>query len=56
MQVERAAGHTPLADEVARKLWSISGPCVGCKDCRGLCASFIEAMTIPDIILKANRS
>jgi formate hydrogenlyase subunit 6/NADH:ubiquinone oxidoreductase subunit I len=52
MEIERKAGAAPRTAELARKLARVQGPCVGCENCRGLCTAMIEAMTLPDVVLK----
>lgn len=51
MQVDRRAGHAPKTAQLARDVSLMRGPCVGCEDCRGLCAALLEAITVPDIVL-----
>ena len=51
MQSERMIGHAPRTLEMGQQLTTIQGPCIGCKGCQGLCATLIEAMTVPDAIL-----
>lgn len=51
MEIERKAGAAPRTVALADRLAAVNGPCVGCRNCRGLCAAMIEAMTLPDIIL-----
>lgn len=55
MQTERLCGHAPLTREVSREVLS-SGPCLGCADCRGLCAALIEALCVPDVVLNRGGS
>ncbi len=50
MTIERKTGHAPRVAAVARDLTEIGG-CIGCDNCRGLCAAVIEAMALPDAIL-----
>ncbi|MCR9126847.1 MAG: hypothetical protein NXH82_12050 [Rhodobacteraceae bacterium] len=57
MQVDRKAAFAPRTRALAQDLTKVTGPCVGCPGCEGLCVALIEAMTLPDAILKKeNRS
>ncbi|WP_199525954.1 hypothetical protein [Rhodosalinus halophilus] len=51
MKIDRKAGWAPRTAAVAREMGDLEGPCVGCRDCRGLCPALIEAMTLPEIVL-----
>ena len=51
MKIDRKAGWAPRTATVAREMGELQGPCVGCRDCRGLCPALIEAMTLPEIVL-----
>ncbi len=51
MQSDRKIGHAPRTQALGRELTTIQGPCIGCKGCQGICATLIEAMSVPDIIL-----
>jgi hypothetical protein len=52
MQVDRQTGHAPRTREVASQVMGLKQGCVGCTDCRGLCHELIEAMLVPDLVLK----
>ncbi|MFP4274354.1 MAG: hypothetical protein ACLFRU_04945 [Paracoccaceae bacterium] len=52
MKVERKAGAAPRVAQLARDIGCVEGPCMGCADCRGLCPAIIEAMTLPEIVLR----
>lgn len=51
MEMSHKIGHAPRTTATATEIAQLHGPCVGCFDCRGLCAELIEALTLPDIIL-----
>ncbi|SMY06913.1 hypothetical protein [Flavimaricola marinus] len=51
MMIDRKIGFAPRTTAAAKDIAQLQGPCVGCSDCRGLCAALIEALTLPDIIL-----
>ncbi len=48
----RKIGHAPRTTTLARTIGQLSGPCVGCTGCTGLCAALIDAITVPDLILR----
>lgn len=52
MQVKREYGFAPRTRALAGEVAALSGGCVGCKDCNGLCEALLEALTLPDMILK----
>lgn len=51
MIVSRTTAATPICETVRADISQISGPCVGCKDCLGLCAALIDVLFLPDLIL-----
>jgi len=51
MQVDRRAGHAPRTTQLAKDVSQTRGPCIGCDDCKGLCAALLDALTVPDIVL-----
>ncbi len=50
MTTHRMAGHAPRVAAMAEDLGRI-GACIGCEDCRGLCAALIEALSLPGAVL-----
>jgi hypothetical protein len=56
MQIQRQIGHAPRSRALAEALGALNGGCVGCKSCTGLCASLIEALHLPDIVLKGKEA
>ncbi|GKY88040.1 hypothetical protein [Sinisalibacter aestuarii] len=52
MQVKREIGHAPRSHALAGEVSALSGGCVGCKSCTGLCTALIEALYLPGIVLK----
>jgi formate hydrogenlyase subunit 6/NADH:ubiquinone oxidoreductase subunit I len=47
------AHHTlSLAEEMAK----LRGPCVGCKNCRGVCRELMDLLILPDIILSKGQT
>lgn len=51
MIINRDTGSARNTAQLAQELAGLHGPCVGCKDCQGLCAALIEALVLPDVIL-----
>lgn len=52
MEIERRIAHAPRVAELARACAALTGPCIGCTGCKGLCAALIEVVALPEIILK----
>lgn len=51
MTSERLIGHAPRSRALGEELTTIQGPCIGCKGCTGLCATLIEALSVPEVVL-----
>ena len=51
MHIVQSTAPVTRSEDLARELSRLTGPCVGCRECRGLCAALIEALVLPDIIL-----
>ena len=51
MQIDRHLGHAPRARELGDKLLTMTTPCVGCPDCRGLCDTLLELLWLPETVL-----
>ncbi len=52
MQIERSAGKAPRTESLAVQVSGLKHGCVGCAECKGLCHELIEAMLVPDMVLK----
>ncbi|WP_202530589.1 hypothetical protein [Maritimibacter harenae] len=52
MQIDRQTGHAPRSQDLAHKMSGLKSGCVGCTDCKGLCHELIEAMLVPELVLK----
>ncbi|MEL0438356.1 hypothetical protein [Phycobacter sp. K97] len=52
MDINRTPAETPNADRLSVQINGLKGPCVGCSDCVGMCRALIDALTVPDAILK----
>ena len=52
MQIRRDIAHAPRARALGRQIATLQGGCVGCENCAGLCTALLEALTLPDLVLK----
>jgi len=52
MEVTRNTGDSPRTSELARKIAQNPTTCIGCPGCKGLCQVLIDALTVPDTVLK----
>ena len=52
MKIDRMAAFAPRTRALASELAMMQGPCVGCTECDGMCQELIEALVLPDAILK----
>lgn len=52
MEVTRNTGDSPRAQHLARTIAQSNTTCIGCPGCKGLCQVLIEALTVPDTVLK----
>jgi len=52
LTIHRSKAPAHYSRELAKQLNALYGPCIECKDCHGLCPSLIEALTLPDAVLK----
>ena len=52
MTSDRFAAHAPRSQALSMELATLQGPCIGCTGCQGVCAALIQAMTLPEIILR----
>lgn len=52
MQIDRTAGKSPRTQEIIVQVSGLRANCVGCADCKGLCHELIEAMLVPELVLK----
>ncbi|MDF0599852.1 hypothetical protein P1J78_03810 [Psychromarinibacter sp. C21-152] len=51
MDIQRHIAHAPRTQDLGRGVAALTQPCVGCTDCRGLCQTLIELMTLPEVIV-----
>lgn len=51
MTIDRKIAYAPRTNALVAEVAAVPG-CVGCKGCKGLCAALIEAMTLPDAVLR----
>lgn len=52
MQSQRKIAHAPRSRALADNLATMNSTCVGCEGCEGLCAALIDAMLLPEIVLR----
>lgn len=52
MQIRRDIAYAPRARALGHELARLEGDCVGCKNCTGICTALLEALTLPDFVLK----
>ncbi len=48
----RTVGHAPRTQALAQQTQAMTGPCIGCTGCQGICQALFDAMLLPDLILK----
>ena len=56
MKTERRIAYAPHVAVLSRDLAALRGPCLGCTGCKGLCATLIDALVIPDLVLAPARA
>lgn len=52
MQAHRKVAYAPRTKALALETSQMIGPCVGCVGCRGICQALLDAMTLPEIVLR----
>ena len=52
MSTKRLTAHAPRTTALARKIAALQSGCVGCKNCRGLCAELVELLSLPEAVLE----
>lgn len=55
MIIDRSRPPTARLKELSCKLDEIYGPCLACEECTGICASLIDALMLPDMIVRSDR-
>ncbi|MDX2482164.1 hypothetical protein [Antarcticimicrobium sediminis] len=55
MTISRTKSETPRLNALSVEISQLNGPCVGCDDCGGLCVALIDALVLPDVILRKKR-
>jgi hypothetical protein len=55
IHITRSRGETVRTEALAAEIAGMGTPCVGCRNCRGLCRELIEAIVVPDIVLNETR-
>ena len=56
MTTQRQIAFAPRTRALGQDMAALHGPCIGCTGCQGICAALIEAMTLPEIILRKGRA
>jgi len=56
MQTSREIHASNDLGDLGRLAASLSGTCIGCESCAGLCNALVEALTVPGFVLKDLRS
>lgn len=56
MIVSRDRSPDHRTRKLAETVTALRTPCVGCKDCRGLCGALIDALILPDLVLSRGTS
>jgi hypothetical protein len=51
MKISRTNTANRHTSALAQELAKLTGPCVQCSECDGLCYALIDALVVPDIIL-----
>ena len=52
MQIDRKIAHAPRSRALASDMATMPSACVGCDGCQGICQSLIDAMLLPDLLLR----
>ena len=52
MQIARNAAFAPRTRRLSEELAAIRGGCVGCENCRGLCAPLMELLSLPSAVVR----
>lgn len=55
MKIARKAGYAPHTVALGREILDLP-QCVGCSECDGLCKELMEALTLPDIVVRSSSS
>lgn len=56
MDIDRSLPRNDHSQKLVTQLNEIYGPCVGCKECDGLCQALIDALMLPDMIVRTRAS
>lgn len=54
--VTRKRADSHRTEAVAQRIAALDTLCVGCSDCRGLCKELIEAVYLPEVVLKREQA
>ncbi|WP_164661300.1 hypothetical protein [Tropicibacter sp. Alg240-R139] len=56
MDITRSPTDTRRTTQIGQIVTELNGPCVGCSECRGICLALIDAVTLPEILLRRTES
>jgi len=52
MKINRGKPKTEMTEVLARRLNDFYGSCIQCDECHGICPALIDALLLPDIIVR----
>ncbi len=52
MMINRGKPKSEMTEDLARRLNNLYGPCIQCDECHGICPALIDALLLPDIIVR----
>ncbi len=55
MDITRSPSETHRTSQIGQIVTNLNGPCVGCSECRGICKALIDAVTLPEILLRRTK-
>ncbi|MCB1348426.1 MAG: hypothetical protein R3D80_04155 [Paracoccaceae bacterium] len=53
---KREVAHAPRTRALAVQIANLRGGCVGCSDCAGCCTALLDALILPDLVLKEKKA
>jgi len=56
MTIYRDAIETPRGERLTKEIQAIKGACIGCPGCKGFCVALLEAMSVPEAVLKRTKA
>tara|TARA_R110002020_G_scaffold370688_2_gene582303 strand:- start:6543 stop:6827 length:285 start_codon:yes stop_codon:yes gene_type:complete len=52
MEIARQPTPRTRTNTLSRQLSTIHGPCIDCPGCNGTCLALLDALTVPDAVLR----